>query len=79
MKASSGQESRPTRSSGVSLERRVNYSRRHGRVRWYLRRRLGSENARLQELEPDRTAYVIDLNAGTLIQLAPLDARATHW
>jgi len=55
MKASSGQESRPTRSSGVSLERRVNYSRRHCRARWYLRRRPGSENARLQELEPDRT------------------------
>jgi hypothetical protein len=39
---------------------------------------LGSENVRLQELEPDRTAYVIDLNAGTLIQLAPVEARATH-
>ncbi|HMH86506.1 MAG TPA: hypothetical protein VK529_11215, partial [Gemmatimonadaceae bacterium] len=39
---------------------------------------LGSEDVRLQELEPDRTAYVIDVNAGTLIQLAPVQPRATH-
>jgi hypothetical protein len=39
---------------------------------------LGSEDVRLQELEPGRTAYVIDVNAGTLIQLAPVQPRATH-
>jgi hypothetical protein len=39
---------------------------------------LGSEDVRLQELEPDRTAYVIDVNAGTLIQLAPVQPRPTH-
>jgi hypothetical protein len=39
---------------------------------------LGSENVRLQKLEPDRTAYVFDLSAGTLIQLAPIEARATR-
>jgi len=47
-------------------------------ARTWLVHDLGSENVRLQELEPDRTAYVIDLNAGTLIQLAPVEARSTH-
>ena len=47
-------------------------------ARTWLVHDLGSENVRLQELEPDRTAYVIDLNAGTLIQLAPVQARATR-
>ena len=47
-------------------------------ARTWLVHDLGSENVRLQELEPDRTAYVIDLNAGTLIQLAPVEARPTH-
>jgi hypothetical protein len=48
------------------------------RARTWLVHDLGSENVRLQELEPDRTAYVIDLKAGTLIQLAPVEIRATH-
>ena len=47
-------------------------------ARTWLVHDLGSENVHLQELEPDRTAYVIDLNAGTLIQLAPVEARTTH-
>ena len=47
-------------------------------ARTWLVHDLRSENVRLQELEPDRTAYVIDLNAGTLIQLAPVEARPTH-
>lgn len=47
-------------------------------ARTWLVHDLGSENVRLQELEPDRTAYVIDLNAGTLIQLAPVETHATR-
>ncbi|HEX9607506.1 MAG TPA: hypothetical protein VF962_09770 [Gemmatimonadaceae bacterium] len=47
-------------------------------ARTWLVHDLGSENVRLQELEQDRTAYVIDLNAGTLIQLAPVDGRTTR-
>jgi hypothetical protein len=47
-------------------------------ARTWLVHDLGSENVRLQELERDRTAYVIDLNAGTLIQLAPVEIHATH-
>jgi hypothetical protein len=47
-------------------------------ARTWLVHDLGTENVRLQELEPDRTAYVIDVNAGTLIQLAPIQARATR-
>ena len=39
---------------------------------------LGSEDVRLQELEPNRTAYVIDVNAGTLIQLAPIQPPTTR-
>lgn len=33
---------------------------------------LGSENVRLQRLVPERTAYVFDVNARTLIQLPPV-------
>jgi len=47
-------------------------------ARTWLVHDLGSENVRLQELEPDRTAYVIDLNAGTLIQLSPVEGRTTR-
>jgi hypothetical protein len=39
---------------------------------------LGSENVRLQQLVPDRTAYVIDVTTGTLIQLAPVEAGVTR-
>lgn len=47
-------------------------------ARTWLVHDLGSEDVRLQELEPGRTAYVIDLNAGTLIQLAPIRPAATR-
>jgi hypothetical protein len=39
---------------------------------------LGGENVRLQQLVPDRTAYVIDVTTGALIQLAPVEASATR-
>jgi hypothetical protein len=48
------------------------------RARTWLVHDLGSEDVRLQELEPGRTAYVIDVNAGTLIQLAPVQPPATR-
>jgi hypothetical protein len=45
-------------------------------ARTWLVHDLGSENVRLQELESDRTAYAIDVSKGTLLQLAPIQARA---
>lgn len=36
----------------------------------------GSENVRLQELVPDRAAYLIDVNAGTVTALPPVENRS---
>ena len=47
-------------------------------ARTWLVHDLGNEDVRLQALEPDRTAYVIDVNTGTLIQLASVQAGATR-
>jgi len=41
-------------------------------ARTWLAHDLGSENVRLQRLVPDRTAYLFDVNARTLIQLPPV-------
>lgn len=41
-------------------------------ARTWLVNDLGSENVRLQELVPDRAAYLIDVNARTLIALPPV-------
>ena len=40
-------------------------------ARTWLAHDLGSENVRLQRLVPERTAYVFDVGARTLIQLPP--------
>jgi hypothetical protein len=48
------------------------------RARTWLVHDLGSENARLQKLVPDRTAYLIDLDAKTLIQLPSVPVTAAR-
>jgi hypothetical protein len=47
-------------------------------ARTWLVNDLGSENVRLQELVPDRAAYLIDLKAKTLILLPPVPDSATR-
>lgn len=47
-------------------------------ARTWLVNDLGSENVRLQKLVPDRTAYLIDLDAKTLIELPPVPDSAAH-
>ncbi|HMG69490.1 MAG TPA: hypothetical protein VK544_00145 [Gemmatimonadaceae bacterium] len=47
-------------------------------ARTWLAHDLGSENVRLQRLLPDRTAYLFDVNARTLIQLPPIQDSTTR-
>lgn len=47
-------------------------------ARTWLVNDLGSENARLQKLVPDRTVYLIDLGAKTLFELPPVPDSASR-
>jgi hypothetical protein len=47
-------------------------------ARTWLVNDLGSENVRLQKLVPDRAAYLIDVNARTLLELPPVQDGPAH-